>query len=584
MSALRFLLVLPKTPISLQGPTALKRVRTAAQAATSATPAFWYLGPERPFRAGRLMVFGSLFDRRTSARTVHIPDRVAVRISASPAQLMDDYWGAYVAIGLDGDGSISVVRDPTGSLPCYVLETTMHFLLASDLGTFEAAGVPAGKVQWDRLFEHLLAIDIRRAETCIERISEIPPGSVCRFVGGHRAVSPGWNPWSFTRPSARIAPEAAPRRVRAAICASVSALASRHRRILVGLSGGLDSSIVCAALAAGGHDFTALTMATSDASGDERPYARLVAAATGADLVEHHYDARKIDPGASAAAHLPRPGAKPFMQEIERAYAEALSAGQADAVFTGNGGDNVFCYLHSAAPIVDAIRAAQSPAVILRTLRDMCAITQCDLLTMTRAALSSLLGRRPVSGIDTSLLCTARMPVALSGALTPYLDEAPLNHPGVVGHVRLLLRIQNFIEGYDRSAFPPVVPALLAQPIVETCLRIAPWDWCRGGINRSMAREAFEGLLPRSILRRISKAGPESVTAAVFAACRSQLREILLGGLLREHAIIDPVEVEAALDDPATVHGQMLYRLLDIADAEAWARSRCARAGNTFGG
>ena len=146
------------------------------------------------------------------------------------------------------------------------------------------------------------------------------------------------------------------------------------------------------------------------------------------------------------------------------------------------------------------------------------------------------------------------------------------------------LRIQNFIEGYDRSAFPPVVPALLAQPIVETCLRIAPWDWCRGGINRSMAREAFEGLLPRSILRRISKAGPESVTAAVFAACRSQLREILLGGLLREHAIIDPVEVEAALDDPATVHGQMLYRLLDIADAEAWARSRCARAGNTFGG
>lgn len=464
------------------------------------------------------------------------------------------------------------------------MDTAAHFLLASDLGTFEAAGTPAGGVQWDRLFEHLQAIDIRRVETCVEGISELPPGGVTRFVGANRWTTHQWRPWPFTSPAARLDRAAAPAILRDVICTSVSALASPHRHILVGLSGGLDSSIVCAALAAGGHDFACLTMATEDASGDERPYAKLVAEATGARLLEHHYDTGKIDLARSASAHLPRPGAKPFMQEIERAYAQALSAGQADAIFTGNGGDNVFCYLHSAAPIVDAIRAAQSPAIILRTLRDMCAVTQCDLLTMMRAMLSSLLGRRPRSRLDTSLLNRERVRGHLAGALTPFMDDAPANLPGATGHVRLLLSIQNFIEGYDRAAFPAVVPALLAQPIVETCLRIAPWDWCRGGINRAIAREAFDGLLPRPILRRVSKAGPESVTAAVFAAGRLQLREMLLSGLLREQAIIDPVALEAVLDDPSTRHSQMLYRILDIADAEAWARLHGSRTQNTSGG
>lgn len=529
-------------------------------------------------------MIGTLFDRRASSELDRISEAVADRVAAYPAALIDDYWGSYLAVSRDADGGISVVRDPSGALPCYVMESAAHFVLASDLGTFEAAGTPARGVQWDRLFDHLQAIDIRRAETCVEGISELPPGGVSRFVGANRLTTHLWSPWPFTSAAARLDPDEAPAILRDVICTSVSALASAHRHILVGLSGGLDSSIVCAALAAGGHEFACLTMATEDASGDERPYAKLVAEAAGARLLEHHYDTGKINLARSASAHLPRPGAKPFMQEIERGYAQALSAGQADAIFTGNGGDNIFCYLHSAAPVVDAIRGAQSPAIILRTLRDMCAVTQCDLLTMMRAMLSSLLGRRPGYRLDTSLLNQGRVRGHLSGALTPYMDDAPANLPGATGHVRLLLSIQNFIEGYDRAAFPAVVPALLAQPIVETCLRIAPWDWCRGGINRSIAREAFDGLLPRPILRRVSKAGPESVTAAVFAAGRLQLREMLLGGLLREQAIIDPVALEAVLDDPSTRRSQMLYRILDIADAEAWARLYGSRTQNASGG
>src|SRR3546814_14784414 len=78
------------------------------------------------------------------------------------------------------------------------------------------------------------------------------------------------------------------------------------------------------------------------------------------------------------------------------------------------------------------------------------------------------------------------------------------------------MRIQNHVEGYDRGVLPPVIPALLAQPIVETCLRIPTWDWCRGGINRAIAREAFSTALPARVIARRSKSGPERLTAEVF--------------------------------------------------------------------
>jgi asparagine synthase (glutamine-hydrolysing) len=123
------------------------------------------------------------------------------------------------------------------------------------------------------------------------------------------------------------------------------------------------------------------------------------------------------------------------------------------------------------------------------------------------------------------------------------------------------------------SNHPPAIPALLAQPIVETCLRIPTWDWCRGGINRAITREAFSTALPAPVIARRSKSGPESLTAEVFELGRPVLRDLLLGGALRDNRIIDAAAVEAALDDPAVTRGQLLYRLLELAEAETWTRS-----------
>lgn len=585
MTALRYLLALPphyakisERPISLVGSPELTRGEAPALWCSDASQLRWA-------RDRRTVVIGRLFDRSGSRPGAAVADGQAARLYTSPDFLIEDFWGSYLAIVTGADGS-RVLRDPTGLMPCYVREFEDNIFLASDVDTFDAARLAPRGVDWDRLSEFLLAPGIRRRATCLAGLDELPPGVLVCFGRQGRSERRLWTPWTFTDPKRRISSGQAVAALRDSVCSSIAAIGGDFENIVVGMSGGLDSSIVCAALAAAGQRFTALTMYSDDPSGDERAYARLVASKTGAPLHEHAYGTERIDLSTSASAHLPRPVGRQFMQEIERAYRAEVTAQGFDAIFTGNGGDNVFCYLHSAAPIVDRLRSARERHGVAHTFIDMCRITQCDLATMARATLS-LLTRRSSrnAGSDLRLVSPDRQGAEWTAVLTPYLDEAgdcedkTASLPGKRAHVDLFVRIQNHVEGYDRSVLPPAIPVLLAQPIVETCLRIPTWDWCRGGINRAIAREAFSAALPAPVIARRSKSGPESLIAEVFELGRPVLRDMLLGGSLRDNRIIDAAAVEAALSDPAVTRGQLLYRLLELAEAEAWARSWDGRRG-----
>lgn len=578
MSALRFLLCIPKHAERAAGETV--RLVGSPGEMDQDHAALWCSDRARLtwLPEGQGVIIGRIFPRDSSAPVVAFTAGESRTIASSAgASLVESCWGSYIAVGrTEGGAAYLIVRDPSGSLPCYRMETATCHLWASDLGTFTAAGLDTTMVEWNRLFDHLQATDLRQARTCVDGVIELGPGAGCKIEGGTLSERILWSPWTFTEPDRRLEPDTMIEHLRDTICETISALARDYRHIVVGISGGLDSSIVCAALAKGGHRFTCLTAATEDPSGDERRYARVVADATGAGFAAHFYDPDRIDIGRSAAAHLPRPIARPFMQELERAYAVETAAHDADAIFTGNGGDNAFCFLHSAAPIVDRLRGGKGWRGAWRTLLDMCSVTQCDVPAMLRATANQLLHHHEPAGIapDMTFLNKARATAPRAPLLTPYMDGAPAKYPGKLAHVNLLMRIRNYVEGYDRALFPPVLAPLLAQPIIETCLRIPTWEWCAGGINRSAARRAFADMLPRQIVRRTSKSGPDSLTAAVFERNRNRLRELLLGGVLRRHEIIDRPAVERALADPRSGQQQILFRLLDLADAEAWARSR----------
>ncbi len=584
MTAFRYLLAIPRRsenggkPLSLVGSPGLVREHAPALWCSDASRLLW--AQDR-----RTVVIGDLFDRSGSRPVAAIADSVAARLDTSPDVLVEDFWGSYLAILAGADGS-RILRDPTGLMPCYIREFEDNIFLASDLATLEAARLGPSAVDWDRLSEFLQAPGIRRRATCLAGLDELPPGVLTCYGSEGRSERRLWTPWTFTDAERRISSDRAVPALRDSVCSSVAAIGGGFDNIVVGMSGGLDSSVVCAALAAAGQRFTALTMYADDPSGDERAYARLVAKRTNAGLLEHRYEVEQIDLSKSGSTHLPRPVGRQFMQEIERAYRAEVGAHGFDAIFTGNGGDNVFCYLHSAAPIVDRLRSAHERRGVARTFVDMCRITQCDLATMMRATMSLLVRRSPRGpSSDMRLIDAERQGTEQSPVLTPYLEDVvgcqdrTARLPGKRAHIDLIVRIQNHVEGYDRSVLPPAIPVLLAQPIVETCLRIPTWDWCRGGINRAIAREAFSALLPAPVIARRSKSGPESLTAEVFELGRPVLRDILLGGALRDNRIIDAAAVEAALDDPGVTRGQLLYRLLELAEAEAWVRSWDGRPG-----
>ena len=574
----RYLLALPRRfenggkPISLVG---------SSELAGGNAPALWCSDASRLVWAQdrRTLVIGQLFGRSGSRAVDAIAESMAAGLHISPEIFVEKFWGSYLAILAGSDGS-RILRDPTGLMPCYIREFDDSVVLASDVATLEAARSGPGAVDWDRLSEFLQAPGIRRRATCLAGLDELPPGVLTCYGSEGRSERRLWTPWTFTGAECRISSDRAVPALRDSVCSSIAAIGGGFDNIVVGMSGGLDSSVVCAALAAAGQRFTALTMYADDPSGDERAYARLVATRTNAALLEHRYEAGQVDLSKSGSTHLPRPVGRQFMQEIERAYRTAVEAQGFDAIFTGNGGDNVFCYLHSAAPIVDRLLSAHERRGVARTFVDMCRITQCDIAAMMRATMSLLVRRSPpVQGRDMRLIDGDRQGTKWTPVLTPWLEkvagrrDTAARLPGKRAHIDLIVGIQNHVEGYDRGVLPPAIPVLLAQPIVETCLRIPTWDWCRGGINRAITREAFSALLPTPVIARRSKSGPESLTAEVFELGRPVLRDLLLGGALRDNRIIDAAAVEAALDDPGVTRGQLLYRLLELAEAEAWVRS-----------
>ena len=97
--------------------------------------------------------------------------------------------------------------------------------------------------------------------------------------------------------------------------------------------------------------------------------------------------------------------------------------------------------------------------------------------------------------------------------------------------------------------------------------------WCFGGRNRAIARAAFSNDLPDIICTRRTKGSPDGFAIELFERNREQIRDLLCGGLLTEHQVIDPTAVEEATRPDQGLTNMRWNRLLMLTDVEAWARS-----------
>lgn len=260
------------------------------------------------------------------------------------------------------------------------------------------------------------------------------------------------------------------------------------------------------------------------------------------------------------------------MTTIDALLAECAAELDAAIVLDGNGGDNMFCFLHSAAPVVDRIRVEGLGLGALRTFLAMCRVTGADIPRMLRASLRRSYRGAPRARPGDERLLAAEVAAAVrSGQPMPWQNWDAGRHQGKHDHLALILRTRNRINGLGIG--PKRFSPLMSQPILEFCLGVPTWLWFEGGVNRAIARAAFAAELPPALLSRTSKSGPDSFIRRAFDCHRAAIRDLLLGGVLESSGLLDRPSLEEALCTDIAYSGSIVYRLLDLAEAENWARS-----------
>ena len=519
-------------------------------------------------------LIGCVFSAHTARSVDAVPLSEFESAQTAALRLVRDYWGAYVAVLPDpGRRTLALLVDPSGLLPVYRRIGQTHVVFASDACLLGEAVGDRLKVDWAALASFLRYPELRQKQTCLADVDELTPGALMVTGGDRELELPVWSASDYL-PQGRAASFGdAAAELRELATRTCAAWTDRFGPVAVATSGGVDSSFLCSALAAGDRDFGCITLATLDSSGDESDYARLLAEHLGADFTRRVYDTAYYRPTVCASAGLPRPGRKGFLTVVDALLAEGAADLGKSIVLDGNGGDNLFCFLHSAAPIIDRLRNEGPRAALFETLPDMCRVTGCDVPTMLRATGKRLMGRRSKKEFapDSRLLADGPILEDLPEPLTPWHRLATRRHTGKRDHLALIMRAQHHMHGLGPG--PARFSPLMSQPLLEFCLGVPTWTWVTGGQNRALARAAFADLLPRSVLNRMSKAGPDSFIRGAFDRHRAVLRDLLLDGLLAKQGVIDRAAVEQAFTLETARRGSLVYRLLDLVEAENWSRS-----------
>jgi asparagine synthase (glutamine-hydrolysing) len=524
--------------------------------------------------AGASTVFiGHLFRKgRPSSRVLGLGAAAAVDLLENRGRaLLAGYWGGYLLVHVGRDGTVHVLRDPSGALPCYVRREPDRIILAGDI--CDLAEPRPGAIDYRELARILASGDARGRKTCLAGVEELIAGECLVVEDGKVSTECWWSPFGSVEYEGADHDELASR-LRETIADCVGSWASCYSSILLGSSGGLDSSIIAAAAAPRAERLTGLTLVAPGADGDERRYSRVLAHALGMRLRDAAYELAHIDVERAVAPHLPWPVAPIFKQSIEaihRQYEKELSV---DAHFSGNGGDGIFFSVRSAVPFIDRLLADGPLPSLTTTLRDLSALTGADALTVLRHAWSRYRRRRgrhvprfDRSGLDRALAAELEK----EGATHPWLHPPIPVLPGKTVHAAYLMRTHKSIELYPRADAPPHVAPLHAQPIVELCLSIPTWMWIADGRNRAVARQAFENWLPPLIINRSGKGGPGDFHLLIYREHRDRLHAMLRNGAIAESGIFDPAILDEQ-EDPSWRGTARRHRILQFAAAESWAR------------
>jgi asparagine synthase (glutamine-hydrolysing) len=504
-------------------------------------------------------VFGRLFDSNATPVRAPLEEHETAKIIATRgAHLLDHYWGRYVAAIRDpADGSVRVLRDPSGTLPCFLTTYRGVTLVFSDVEDCVALRVMRFSINWSYVAAFVPYSSLQVRETGLNEVSELQAGEVVRITRDTTERSQMWNPFDVAKRDPIDDHDEAVVTLHRTVRRCVHSWASVHPVILHNLSGGLDSSIVLSCLrdAPARPMLACINYFSTGRSEDERKYARLAAKESNVELIEQplafeQVALRKL----FEMRRTPRPWF--YMYDLEHGPLESQLAARRGitGIFSGSGGDALFFQNRADLAVADYVFDHPFSPSLPRVALDAARVARVSMWPLLRAAIAQRFSRRHWSplaeaGRSRSLI----RPEAIAAArrngslLHPWFERANGALPGVLWKVASLSVPPAFYDSFNHETMPERVAPLMSQPLIELCLRIPTYVSIAGGYDRSVARHAFAGDVPMEIIRRRAKGGVSRHNTNMLDANLELVREVLLDGLLVREGLLDRDRLELYL-------------------------------------
>ncbi|MGA0608407.1 asparagine synthase-related protein [Phenylobacterium sp. VNQ135] len=500
--------------------------------------------------------------------------------SAPPAAdahaLARDAWGRFVAIWAPAaDGPASAYRDPSGAfeLHAWSLAPGLH-VLTSDFSRAPAElSAPHAYLNWDRIGAFVVAPQVCTTAPLMDGIVAAGPGE-CIRLSEPPSKEAVWRPADYCAPHG-----AGPRDLETELVRRVdvcTAALVRSRKVVLELSGGLDSAIVAGSLAAQGLSPRAATAVYFDfprPEADERRFAAAVALRAALSV-----EVRRWVPGVIDEADLkdladgPWPAVMGVDARHDRTLTDILVGTGSDAVLSGQGGDGVFFQMPSALIVADGWRTDGMGVFVGPLLPNVARRLRTSIWSVLRQAARGVAAAppNPISSLTTDALRRAvgdplhAWTTAARGAGLP---------PGKQLHIEALANTQTYNGGSRAARVADHLFPLAAQPVVELALGVPTPLLAGASYDRPFARAAFRDRIPQAIYDRNVKGSTTAYFQQLVAQSREALEPFLVDGVLADAGVLDRGAVAQALDPGALISGAA--RGADVmwaAAVEAWVR------------
>lgn len=510
-----------------------------------------------------------------------VPDVGAWRSPVDGARwLARNLWGPFIGVLHAPGGAVHIYRDPGGALGCvtWTLGDGLD-VVASDLAETPSWLQPRRlSLNWDRIAAVAAVPTAVTTEPLFDDMQGIGPGALHALGVPDTPAQAIWSPDAFAARPIEDLPEVRTEVVRR-VDAVVEALIGGHERVIMELSGGLDSSILAASLGAtglGGRVTHWLNYRDPRPEADESGFARAVTDRLGVALHIAPKDLVPLDEAAfKEIGRFSRPAIGGVDAVRDRFETELLRQAGATGIVSGQGGDGIFFQFPNAMIAADefarrGVSAWRSPvlAAVARRRRQ----SVWSVIRQIRAAATGREERPMVA----SALLTPPWGAAASGLEHEWVKAARARGlpPGKVLHIQGTALTHFYYEPSRRLEVADILMPLFSQPVMELCLAIPVPDLAGASYDRPFARETFASRLPPCVVERRAKGNVSAYVARLVAASCDTLRPYLIEGCLAEAGVLDRAKLRHTLDPENLMTGQAQFagHVLNAAAVEAWVR------------